>query len=239
MSGILGHRGMMLRDPAGGDPFWSNVSLALHMNGANGSTSFADSGPSPKSVTPSGNAQISTAQSKFGGASLYLDGTEDYLQVASSTSLAFGTGDFTIEGWFRIADFSKQRTLFDFRPIDTNGSYIFLAVKTTGALMLYVSTADRIVSSASAVPSATWAHVACCRSSGTTRLFINGASVGTPWSDATNYLVSGSFSCRIGRTSFVSFSEEMLGYVDEIRIWKGKALYTSNFTPPSAPWPDF
>jgi hypothetical protein len=77
--------------PAGPtDPYFSNVSLLLHGDGANGSTTIVDSSPSPKTVTAVGNAQISTAQSKFGGSSLAFDGSGDYLtvQVALPLSLA-------------------------------------------------------------------------------------------------------------------------------------------------------
>ncbi len=222
-----------------GDAQWRNTSLLLHMDGANDSTSFIDSSLTQKTVSPNGNVRISTAESKFGGSSAYFDGTGDYLQVATSADLAFGTADFSLEGWFKVTNFASQRTLFDFRPIDNNGAYVFLAIRTTGALMLYVGAADRIVSAASSVPINEWAHIACCRSAGTTRLFVNGAVVGTPWTDSTNYLVGSIFGCRIGRTSIVSYSEELLGYADEIRITKGFARYTANFTPPSAPFDDY
>ena len=58
--------------PVAGDPHFANVSLLLHMNGSNGSTSFVDSGPLQKTVTAHGGAQVSTSQSKFGGGSLSL-----------------------------------------------------------------------------------------------------------------------------------------------------------------------
>jgi hypothetical protein len=78
------------------DPNYASVSLLLHMDGTNGSTVFTDLSPVPKVVTRFGDAQISTAQSKFGGSSAYFDGTGDYLTVASSADFGFGTGDFTI-----------------------------------------------------------------------------------------------------------------------------------------------
>jgi hypothetical protein len=65
------------------DPVFNNVSLLLHGNGTNGSTTITDNSPTPKTVTAVGNAQISTAQSKFGGASIAFDGTGDYLTDAS------------------------------------------------------------------------------------------------------------------------------------------------------------
>ena len=80
------------------DPFFANVSLLLHGDGTNGSTTIVDSSPSPKTVTAVGDAKISTAQSKFGGASIGFDGSGDSLAAPASIS-HFGTGDFTIELW--------------------------------------------------------------------------------------------------------------------------------------------
>ena len=94
------------------DPNIASVSLLLSGNGINGSTSIIDSSPSPKTVTAFGNAQISTAQSKFGGASIAFDGVSDYLTVASSAGLTFGTGDFTIELWLYVISYTNAITWF-------------------------------------------------------------------------------------------------------------------------------
>jgi hypothetical protein len=96
---------------ATGDPYFSSVSLLLHMDGANGSTTFTDSGPNALAVTAVGNAQISTAQSKFGGASGIFDGTGDYLTVASHASVAFGLGDFSIECWVNFSALPTTNTI--------------------------------------------------------------------------------------------------------------------------------
>ena len=77
------------------DPYFSNVSLLLHGDGTNGSTTIIDSSPLPKTVTAFGNAQISTAQSKFGGSSIAFDGTGDSLTIPAITF----AGDFTLEAW--------------------------------------------------------------------------------------------------------------------------------------------
>ena len=83
-------RSLLWPPNAGEDPYYGNVSLLLYGDGANGSTTITDSSPTPKTVTAVGNAQISTAQSKFGGASIAFDGAGDYLIVPST-----GTpGDF-------------------------------------------------------------------------------------------------------------------------------------------------
>src|SRR3990167_7740340 len=78
-----------------------DTSLMLHMDGADASTTFTDE--TGKTVTANGNAQIDTAQSKFGGAAALFDGAGDYLTVSGSADWDLGTGDFTIDFWFRSA----------------------------------------------------------------------------------------------------------------------------------------
>ena len=92
----------------------STVSLLLHMDGANNSTTFTDRSYSPKTVTAFGNAKISTAQSKFGGASAAFDGSGDYIEFDRGTDLQFGAGDFTIEGWVNLNSFASYQSVVEF-----------------------------------------------------------------------------------------------------------------------------
>ena len=97
------------------DPFGSayeNVSLLLFGNGPNNSTTFTDSSSYGHTVTPVADAKISTTQSKFGGASIYLDGSGDCLSLPDNASaFDFGTGDFTIECWIYWAYFFPKTCL--------------------------------------------------------------------------------------------------------------------------------
>ena len=93
--------------------FYSN-SLLLHMDGANNSTTFTDNSINNFTPTVFGNAKISTAQSVFGGSSLLLDGSVDYLSYASNANFDYGTDDFTIEGWFRSTNVSLLQTIFGY-----------------------------------------------------------------------------------------------------------------------------
>jgi len=195
-----------------------------------------DYSPSKKQVTVYGNASLNTTTKKFGASSMYFDGTGDYAQVATTNDLAFGTGDFTAELWFQTTSLATQNTLLEFRPADSNGAYIFLAVTSGGSLHYYVSTADRIVSANSAVTTGNWYHVAVCRSNGVTKLFLGGTSVGS-WVDATNYLVGGVYGVRIGQSAFAAAPENLNGYIDDLVIYKGYAKYTSDFTPPTSAIP--
>lgn len=101
--------------PSGGDPNFSQVALLLPFNGTNGGTSFPDASSAPHTVTPSGNAQTSTAQSKWGGSSAAFDGTADYLTVAAQNDWKFlhdGTTAFTVEMWLRSNVVGSTMALF-------------------------------------------------------------------------------------------------------------------------------
>lgn len=211
------------------DPNFANVSLLLHGD----STPIVDSSPTPKTINVFGNAQISTAQSKFGGSSLAFDGSGDYL-TANSGDFAFGTADFTVELWaYAAAPHVDYRVLVTTRP--NNGAYFdafHLGVRANGVVLLYAD-AFYIQSSANAMPVGDWCHIALVRSSGIATIYVNGVSVGT-----------GGFANNITRTllGIGDFPETSIepfnGYIDELRITKGVARYISNFTPPTAPFPD-
>ena len=140
------------------DPYYNHVALLIHGNGTNGSTVITDQ--KGKTVTANGNAQISTAQSKFGGASAYFDGTGDYLSVASSADFGFGTGDFTIECWVKTAGTNKS--VWDNRITNEAGTgYI---ATTTGRIGFWNSAAA--FEGTTNVADDTWHHLAWCRASG-------------------------------------------------------------------------
>ena len=170
---------------------------------------------------------------KSGNWSTYLDGTGDYLSVAGDTSLAFGTGDFTIECWMNLSATGSAYGLTDFRPTSTNGLYPDFYYSGTG-LNLYVSTGDQITGTATILPN-TWYHVACCRSSGSTRLFLNGTQVGSTYADTNSYLCGTNRPMITGHGYLNNSSNSMYGYLSNLRILKGTGLYTSAFTPPAAP----
>ena len=82
------------------DPYWANVVLLLHMDGTDGSTTFTDSSSYARAMTAAGNAQIDTAEFKFGTASGLFDGTGDSVQTPNGADFQF-LGDFTVEAWVR------------------------------------------------------------------------------------------------------------------------------------------
>ena len=209
------------------DPNFANVSLLLHMDGS-GST-FTDNSPSPKTLTAFGDATQSTTQSKWGGKSARLSG--GYIS-ASDASLALGSGDFTAECWVNFDSVASYQQVFSGRP--NNGTYAesaSLAVTPSGTLLWWNFGA--VVESTISLTPSVWNHIALVRQSGTITIYINGVSAGSA-SGYTQNLSSQSFSVGANANG----SEPITGYIDELRITKGVARYTANFTPPTAAFPD-
>jgi hypothetical protein len=178
-----------------------------------------------------GNAQISTTQSKFGGSSMLFDGTGDWLRTPTSPNLDMGTGDLTIEGWFYLT----ATVAVDYRMIvsdATNGNN-YVAIRgggTGGQLEVNVNGTSFRLNLNNSVTINTWFHLAVTRYNGTWYGFVNGASLGSNASAAAFNLGNGGmFVGRFGGAT----AYEWPGYMDDLRITKGIARYTSNFTPPT------
>jgi len=181
-----------------------------------------------------GDAKVSTAQYKYGTASMLFDGSGDRIFEPSNQNYNFGTGDFTIELWaYPISQgghgSSNNDCLIDFRP-GTNGVYGTLYIFNSGTgVYWFVNNANRITGGA--ISNGTWTHIAIARASGSTKLFINGTQSGSTYADTNNYLVSpiqiGEFNDGIGGGNFQ-------GYIDDLRITKGNARYTTTFSPPTS-----
>jgi hypothetical protein len=223
------------------DPLFGSVSLLLHGNGTNGSTTIIDSSPSPKTVTAVGNAQISTAQSKFGGASIAFDGTGDYLAAPGGSDFIFGTGDFTIEFWVNSSVLTTATiypNFVDFRPLVTQGAYPTIFYNANASSLVYYVNTNAVISGGALLEN-TWYHIAVARASESTKMFVNGVQVGSTYNDSSNY-TCGTNRPTIGAQGYNPDldTRKLTGYIDEFRITKGVARYTTNFTPPTAPFPD-
>ena len=207
----------------------ANTVLLLHCDGTDGSTVFRDDngiiGSTPNAITANGNAQISTAQSKFGGSSALFDGFADYLEIKSNLpALSFGTGDFTFEGWFRFANTTADMALYT--GATSNGDLDIRRVDDNTVRIGRVNTAWDLISSATGITSNTWHHIAVVRQSTTLTIYVDGVSKGST-SNSINYTVAsqiriGSFSSGGG----LSYN----GYMDEMRV-SNIARYTAAFTP--------
>lgn len=178
-----------------------------------------------------GNAQISTSVVKYGTGSMYFDGTGDGLFTVSTPNLAFGTGDFTVEFWLYLA--ANLNTFAKVIQMGTSGNCFTIEAQGT-ANVLNVSnyTSTVYLTSNTALTTGTWIHVAVTRASGALRIFQNGASVGGV-SNSIDFPNSGGI--YIGRSST---GQETNGYIDDLRITKGYARYTTTFTPPTSAFSD-
>lgn len=204
------------------DPYIANVSLLLHCDGTNGSTTFTDNSSNPKTVSVVGNAQVSTTQSKFGGASIRFDGSASELATSTSTDLAFGTGDFTVECFIRI-NVAKPYGFMYFTT-GTAPNFLLAFGNNGQTLRAFVSGSVIDLNGPTSLGLNTWHHVAVTRSGTTVRVFLNGVLEvsGTCASDFTNT------TAIIGETL-----DPIDAYIDELRVTKGIARYTTNFTPPT------
>ena len=201
------------------------------MDGTNGSTTFTDSGPNALTVTAVGNAQISTAQSQFGGASAYFDGTGDYLTVASHASVAFGLGDFSIECWVNFSAFPTTNTIMGIANTMTSASsatntmWWFGLEDSAGTKRLRLGRHGdgSVYAYVNWTPSSnTWYFLQATRSSGSTiKLGINGVSQ-TVTSSGSNWANNFS-STSILVVGYMATVLAFNGYIDDFRTTKGVA----------------
>lgn len=226
----------------GGDPDFSSVTLLLHLDGTNGSTTFTDTSSSPKTVTGVGSAQISTAEAKFGQSLLLNDANSyiNYLTTPDNVGFQFGTGAFTLEAWIYLI--SKPRNIAAIIATNTasftTGSYYFVVDSSNKLQFGGSGLSISALISASTISTGQWYHVAATRSGTTTRIFINGTLEDTETGDTTSYNYS-TDNLLIGRNGWDSSgSQGFYGYIDDVRITKGVARYTTTFTPPTVPFFD-
>jgi hypothetical protein len=207
----------------------SYTKLLLHMEGADGSTTFTDEGG--HSISVAGNAHIEVDQYKFGSSSGYFDGNGDYI-YGSSDDFKFGTADFTVDMWAYPVTSTGERTLYDALVLGGSGSrndaFVMVYNSADGKIRLFSGGGYGSYTSSGMTLDA-WNHVALVRASGVWTIYIGGAS---KWTNTFSRDVT-SGGAVIGRYAD-SAGGYMYGYIDEVRVSKGIARWTSDFTPPSA-----
>lgn len=238
-------RGFLLnpfRFGAGGgtDPNFANVKHLLHFDGSDGSTTFTDQ--IGTTWTANGNAQIDTAQSKFGGASGLFDGTGDYVTATyNTTNDNWWTSDYTIEMWVYATSWATWETTIG-QPVAIGNAdpasptiYWSFGPIASGFVQFYYynGAAQFHAKSSGTISTSAWHHVAMTVASGTIKLWLDGTGdtavsiLGTPQSSTGTPLTIGQGNNRC-----------LTGWIDDLRITKGTARYTANFTPPSAAFPN-
>lgn len=227
--------------PTSGDPFFSDVQLLLPMDGTNGSTTFTDESSNGFTVTANGNTQISTSESKFGGASASFDGSGDWLEIADDPAFNF-SGDFTVECWFYPTSVSGSfPRLWAFGTYNASNSMTLSFVNdgtaSDGKIALDFN-GPQYQSAAGLVALDTWQHIAVVRSGSTVKVYLDGTERLSVTSGAA---VQRSQPFIIGNLHgfTATTTGAFAGYIDDLRITSGSngARYTAAFTPPAAPHP--
>jgi hypothetical protein len=183
-----------------------------------------------------GNAQISTTQSKFGGSSMAFDGSGDRLVSPFFPWLQMGSSDWTIEGWVYFASAPAGGTyylLYANRASVANFSPIAIFINSSRQIESYFSTSGSSWTSSfttsGTISTSTWTHVAVVKYGTTVRVYLNGIA------DANTATISGSLFANTSPL-FIggeAGGNDLNGYLDDYRVTKGIARYTSNFTPPT------
>ena len=219
------------------DPNFSNVFLLVGADGADGSTAFDDESSKNYTLTANGNAQIDTAQAKFGSGSILLDGTGDSVSVVALANLAPLTGQFTVEAWVRFNVVKTNQSIISVWASALSGtSWAFVCSPTSLAFTYYDSgNTQRPTSGAWSPVTGQWYHLAADRdASDVLRVYADGVVIGS--STRAEVMKSAGTNPQIGALPGFS-AYEFNGWIDEVRVTKNVARYGGAFTPPSAAFP--
>ena len=212
----------------------ANTMLYLRMNGDDASTTFTDESPTIHTVTANGNAQIDTAEKKFGTASGLFDGTGDYLTVGDHADFDFSGGTFTIDTWVYINDLTNHQEVY-YQETGSLSDSFGLEIYNDGSIggFLYIGGVSKIslTTTTGLITAGQWYHIAFVRddSDDTWYIFVDGvekaSSVDTD--NPANY----TSLVYIGRQNGIT-SRDFDGWIDEFRV-SDTARWTSDFTPPT------
>jgi len=209
-----------------GDVYFPQTKLLLPFDGANGATTTSDLSNTNRTVTFYGTAQLSTAQSKFGGSSLLLDGNSDYLTVPHVSSDI--VTELTLETWFKTSSSAFQTLIGSWNQTSNTGSYIQMDGGTPNG---GVNGSYQITSSSGGYADGNWHHVALTRNtSNLVTLWLDGVSKATT-TDSTALPTSPFYIGRLAHSSIIRYFD---GYLDDVRWTPSVCRYTSNFTPPTS-----
>jgi hypothetical protein len=217
----------------GQDSFFDQTVLLLHGDGTNGAqnNTFLDSSSNNFTITRNGN----TTQGTFTPFSLaagewsnYFDGTGDYLTVANNTALQMGSGDFTIEFWIYFNSLTNYQTPFD-KGYTGSGALLLQTGLNNGRLIVYAN-GSAVITETGTASTGVWIHYALVRNGTTLTLYRDGVSSGST-TNSTNF----NNASTVGIGGPAASGYEVNGHLSNFRIVKGTAVYTSNFTPPTAP----
>ena len=214
-----------------GDDHFGKVTAMFNFDGSDGDTTGSGLDASNKNLTVSYSSgdELSATQKKFGATSLYV---ADNVTLSSSDGFNMGTGDFTIEAWYYFTSFSNSFGHYDQWAGSSTGAgnvQMWNSTSAQGKIKWYYNGSNNFTSSTT-MSTGQWYHVAYVRESGTLKMYFNG----TVDSNTQSY------SSQFGKTGTVYLGDQHAGgggapqyYIDDLRVTKGLARYTSNFTAPT------
>jgi hypothetical protein len=219
-----------------GGTYYDNLVLAMPFNEANG---FRDVSSRNRNPAAYGNVAISTAQSKYYGSSAYFDGSTSQLTSPFSANgdFDFGSGNFTIEGWINPLVSTRTGIIAANNGSQTASALIPFQIETTpssGNLLLVLGNGSSAFTvggnSVGLTAINQWYHFAAVRNGTNVSLYLNGVAVGINTAVTGSLATSGVTNLYVGQLGFST--GYFNGYLQDLRIYKGLAKYTANFTPP-------
>ena len=186
-------------------------------------------------LVSAGSAQASTTVAKWSPTSAYFNGSASYLYAPPNTAFAFGTGDFTVEGWVYFNSVSGNQPICQSDALGSSTNNKWYLNCAGGQLVLATHGSGGFSCSTPFTPStSTWYYVTATRASGTVRLFVNGVSGTVTTSGTPSGYNLGQNGLTVGGISSPAY---LNGYMQDLRLTKGVARYTATFTPPTAALP--
>lgn len=217
----------------------TNVKLLSHFDGADASTTFTD--VIGHTLTANGNAQLDTAQAKWGPSALLLDGTGDYVSSPDSADWSLTTVDFCIECWVRFNVATGTQVFLSHYENTTNQRAWYFRL-TTGNLLTFQCFETGNGGNAQTIegswtPSTgVWYHLCAERASNNIRVFADGVVIDSQ--ARTLGITNSNQALIIGAVNSSGFTQFFNGWLDDVRMTVGASRYGGAFTPPSGPFPD-
>lgn len=206
-----------------GSNYDTETKLLLHLN-----TDLTDSSQYTHSLSASGGAAVSASEVKFGSGALALDGSGDYISTPIDSDFQFGSGNYTIDCWIYVNSLASNMSICSWNQDGTNAVYFYI---TTDGKINYLTAVSNILkvqmfSPIGTITTGQWYHVAVVRNGNSYNIYVNGISVQSDTNTDAFYAYTGNL--EIG----TDINNRYLnGYIDEFRISKGIARWTSSFTP--------
>lgn len=223
-----------------GGTFNAENKLVLNLDGTDGATSTIDESESAHSVTFNGNAQLDTAQKFSGESSLLLDGNGDYLSIPDSDDWNFGSGDFTVDFRMRVPALPGENNFWPLyqQQQNTDNRFLFMFYGNNGVdrkfYILIRSGGTTILNDLSTpanISINTWYHIALVRNGNNWLIFQDGVLIS---SSITSSITIPDYSATFNIGGPIELTGQYFnGWIDNFRVRKGIAAWTSGFTPPT------